>query len=117
MTLGDIRYPDILQQTVASNTAVILLKIPGDLAYLQGHFRTMPITPGVVQLHWAVKFASQLFAIHEVVTGGSQIKFSNLLQPYDEALLTLENSVEKKSITYHYKSADKLYSSGRFTYE
>lgn len=117
MTLGDIRYPEILQQSVAGNTATISLKIPTDLAYLQGHFRDMPITPGVVQLHWAVKFAHQLFAIPEGITGGSQIKFSNLLQPNDEALLTLEHSAEKKSVTYHYTSADKLYSSGRFAYE
>jgi 3-hydroxymyristoyl/3-hydroxydecanoyl-(acyl carrier protein) dehydratase len=116
MTLGSIRQPVILFKTLSENRAEIGLRIPEELAYFEGHFSGLPIVPGVVQLHWAVEFAKDVFKISGFVAEGRQIKFSNLMRPLDEPCLTLEHFSEKALIVYDYKAGEKTYASGRLMY-
>lgn len=116
MTLGAIRHPEIRFKRVSDNKVELGLKIPKDLAYFEGHFPELPIVPGVVQLHWAVEFAKEIFKIPGFISQGSQIKFSNLMYPLDELCLVLEHLPQKYMVHYSYKTDDKTYASGRLTY-
>ncbi|HUX79845.1 MAG TPA: hypothetical protein VMW10_08910 [Alphaproteobacteria bacterium] len=116
MTLGSIHHPVILFKTLTENRAEFGLRIPRELAYFDGHFPDLPIVPGIVQLHWAVEFAKEVFNISGIVREGRQIKFSNLMRPLDEPCLVLEHVSENSLIIYHYKAGEKTYASGRLIY-
>lgn len=114
--LGPVRKPIILNKEVSVNKAGYALKIPPDLAYLEGHFKNTPIVPGIVQLHWAVELAQADLRVEGNVTQGNQIKFTNLMHPDDEVSLLLEYNRDKSSVTYSYKKGELPYSSGRITF-
>lgn len=116
MILGPIRHPEILSKMISENKVEMGLKIPKELAYFEGHFPELPVVPGVVQLHWAVEFAKEFFKLPGFVSEGNQIKFTNLMRPLDEPCLVLEHFPEKRRVMYSYKTHDKTYASGRFTY-
>ncbi len=116
MGLGPVRHPEVLNKISTPNAVEITLKIPADLAYLEGHFPDAPIVPGVVQLHWAVEFAKEVFHISGIISEGKQIKFSNLLRPEEEICLKLEHFPAKSLIAYIYKTDEKYFSSGKFIY-
>ena len=120
MSLSNVRSPRVLSKKVQHLTAEIHLEIPKDLAYFEGHFKDMPVVPGVVQLHWVVGFLQTLFNISAPVTKGTQIKFMNLMQPAHRPILHLEVNPEKSLIAYKYtssKGTNELYSSGKLTYD
>ncbi len=109
-------FPEVISSTQSGQTAELVLRIPATLSYLKGHFPGLPIVPGVVQLHWAVAYAKDFFDLSGIVLGGSQIKFSQLMQPDHDVQLILEHSPELQLVVYRYMNADTCYSSGRFTY-
>lgn len=118
MLLGEVRLPNVLKQQQDNNITTLLLHVPENLAYFAGHFPNIAIVPGVVQLHWAVHFATTIVAINGKMTHGSRIKFSNIILPNDELVLTLEHVLEKQLIIYSYTKQDgKHYSSGCFNYK
>lgn len=126
MTLGPILHPEIIHVTKDNNTILLALKIPENLAYLEGHFTNSPLVPGVVQLHWAVIYSRQYFDLNPTgpsleVGQASQIKFSYPIFPNKEILLTLVHHPEKRTIIFEYTSKsnseiDITHSKGRFQY-
>lgn len=118
MPLQKTHYPKILKQShLSENEVEILIQIPKDLPYFEGHFHHMPVVAGVVQLHWVVKFAARFFNIPDLVSHASQIKFTRLMRPEDELCLTLTHTPEKKMVSYRYQTSEHVYSMGRYGYE
>jgi 3-hydroxymyristoyl/3-hydroxydecanoyl-(acyl carrier protein) dehydratase len=116
MSLGPILHPIILSKMITENRAEMRLKIPEDLAYFEGHFPGFLIVPGVVQLHWAVEYAQEIFTLPPGVGQGNQIKFNQLMRPLDELDLILEHDPLKSVVAYCYREDEKTYSSGKFMY-
>jgi 3-hydroxymyristoyl/3-hydroxydecanoyl-(acyl carrier protein) dehydratase len=116
MKLGSLRHPEILFKSCSPNKVEIGLRIPKDLSYLEGHFPSFPVVPGIVQLHWAVEFSREVFKIFGPISSGEKIKFNTLMRPMDEPRLLLEHFSEKSLVVYHYKSDEKMYASGRLIY-
>jgi len=116
MSLGPVRYPEILKKSLSENTVELLIKIPENLAYFEGHFPGISIVPGVVQLHWAVKFATEHFKIPGTISQGNRIKFTQLMRSADEICLSLQYVPEKQMVSYSYKAGDQSYASGSFIY-
>ncbi|WP_010298455.1 AMP-dependent ligase [Candidatus Odyssella thessalonicensis] len=115
--LGSPRYPEFVERCIAQNHAKISFKLPADLSYLDGHFPEFPILPGVVQLHWAVELAQEIFGINSLVSHGSQIKFSNVITSSEVIYeLNLVYNSDKNMCSYRYKSQEKVYSSGNIHY-
>jgi 3-hydroxymyristoyl/3-hydroxydecanoyl-(acyl carrier protein) dehydratase len=118
VSLGSIRHPEVLKKHIFSKDKVeMLLKIPRNLAYFAGHFPGVAIVAGVVQLHWAIQFAAELFQTPKFIAQGNQIKFRKLMQPEDEICLVLEHLPEKRTIIYNYTAGEKTYSSGKYLYD
>ncbi|AIK96368.1 hypothetical protein [Candidatus Odyssella acanthamoebae] len=109
-----VLLPQILEKTVSENSVQLVLRIPENLLYLDGHFPQMPILAGVVQLHWAIQFAKDKFSITDLIEDVSQIKFNSLIHPQDKVTLTLTLNPETQTLTYTYKLDEKICSSGRF---
>jgi len=114
--LGPLRQPIILDKVISQSRAEYSLKIPTSLAYLEGHFKNMPIVPGIVQLHWAIEFAKSDLDVIGKVGHGNQIKFARLMKPDDEVELCLEYNLEKSCLSYRYQNGEQIYSSGRIKF-
>lgn len=92
----------ILNKVLSDESAVLTLHIPADLDYFKGHFDQAPILAGVVQLHWAAKFAQQYLDISATDVMDIQVlKFQEMILPGQEVVLTLtKKSTEKVLFSY-----------------
>ena len=93
--------------------ASLLLDITADLSAFSGHFKNKPILPGVVQIQWAIDFASQQFGDVSArdISQIDVLKFQNIVQPGNK--ITLEIEKVKNKITFAYHTAGVQHSSGK----
>lgn len=109
--------PQILNSSADDTGAVgqrqLLLHIPADLLYFDGHFASAPILPGVVQVHWAEHFARELFALDGEFAAMEVIKFQKVIVPDSVVTLDLAYDAGKNKITFAYHSPAAQHSSGR----
>ncbi len=96
---------------ITDSGARIRLRIPEDLAYLEGHFPQTPIVPGVVLTQWAIDEAAALFGHERRVAALSSVKFHHVMMPGDEVDLTLVDSTG--STQFAYAMGDTRYASGK----
>lgn len=108
------------------------LPIPKYLAYVNGHFKQLPIVPGVTQIHWAVHYArccfsnsdtwtntdtaSNISTKNPVLTGFYQmqsIKFKRLMIPECSVLLNLRVTDSFRKLYFRFYADDQEFSSGR----
>jgi 3-hydroxymyristoyl/3-hydroxydecanoyl-(acyl carrier protein) dehydratase len=87
--------------------------VPYDLEIFDGHFPTIPILPGVVQVGWAVDLArAHLQAVGRFM-GVTATKFRRLAQPGMVLALTLEYRPESAELRFEYLLGEALVSIGR----
>ena len=89
------------------------VRVPYDLAIFDGHFPTMPILPGVVQVDWAVELARTHLQVGGRFRGITATKFRRLVQPGMSLALTLEHRPETGELRFEYLLAEALVSIGR----
>jgi|GEM_PF-1700418 3-hydroxymyristoyl/3-hydroxydecanoyl-(acyl carrier protein) dehydratase len=111
-----ILLPNIQKQQVQTDLLEVWLSIPQNLYYLNGHFPSLPIVPGVVLLHWVVEFSRKTFNIEEPITLVKNIKFNNLVQPENQLILRIEHIAKQAMIKFSYKADQIIYSSGCVIY-
>jgi hypothetical protein len=89
------------------------VRVPFDLAIFDGHFPTIPIVPGVVQVDWAVDLARARLRIGGRFNGITATKFRRLVQPGMNLALTLEHRPESGELRFEYRLGDVMVSIGR----
>ena len=89
------------------------VRVPYDLAIFDGHFPTIPILPGVVQIDWAVDLARAHLRIAGRFKGIAATKFRRLVQPGMNLDLTLEHRPESGELRFEYLLGTALASTGR----
>jgi 3-hydroxymyristoyl/3-hydroxydecanoyl-(acyl carrier protein) dehydratase len=111
-------WPDVqaIERSATDPDAVRLrLHVPEDLAYFEGHFPGLPLLPGVVQLHWAVRLAAE--HLGQTCRGSriDQLKFLAIVRPGDD--LTLELRLDRRTDALHFEYAGptRVCSSGRIS--
>ena len=113
---------EILRSTVAEPIAKNLVKTDnllsadfmflGDSAYFKGHFENCPILPGVVQLHFVIKFIQMFFHKNVGVYDIIKLKFTNLILP--DTLVHFElNKLSEDEFSFCYGNGDVKYSAGK----
>ena len=81
------------EPTRAGQTASVLVEVPADLKYLEGHFPGDPIVPGVAQVvALAQRQAEALFPELGAVVGMRRLKFMEALRPGDSLELHFEQT-------------------------
>jgi len=89
------------------------VRVPYDLAIFDGHFPTIPILPGVVQVDWAVDLARAHLRITGRFKGIAATKFRRLVRPGMNLDLTLEYRPESGELRFEYLFGNALASTGR----
>lgn len=105
--------PEIRASEVADNRVSLELRVPPDLAYLDGHFPGMPVVAGVVQLHWLTTWAGNYLRTPPHVAGIEVLKFHRMLGPGALFSAKLEWEPERQTLTFRLFKREQTYTSGR----
>jgi len=92
------------------------VRVPYDLVIFDGHFPTIPILPGVVQVDWAVNIAREHLPVDGQFNGITATKFRRLVRPGMELALTLELRPEPGELRFEYLLGDAMASTGRVSF-
>lgn len=97
----------------SDSSVVLMLTIPENLYYFQGHFPQAAILPGVAQLDWVMHYLAQYFAIDaSQLVSVDALKFQHIVKPNYQITLELKALKSNKfSFTYH--SAHGQHASGK----
>jgi acyl-CoA synthetase (AMP-forming)/AMP-acid ligase II len=92
------------------------VRIPWDLAFLDGHFPGYPVVAGVVQVHFAMRALEQLLGEAVTLESLEELKFHAVLVPGQEAILRVE--LREDGARFRFSLADaadarRLFASGR----
>ncbi|ATZ73112.1 hydroxymyristoyl-ACP dehydratase [Idiomarina sp. X4] len=114
------QLPEFLSLNERANDAdkpeiVGQFRLSEDCIYLQGHFPSAPILPGVTQLDWVVQLASQYWSTPVSIQRVEVLKFNDMILPGAEVDLVIQRKRED-CITFSYKKGDQALSSGRLVF-
>ena len=105
--------PIVAGSRVDGPSAELTLVVPRELEYFEGHFAGTPIVAGVVQVKWAIDFASRYLGVTGPFAGFEALKFQQVMQPKQTVLLTLRWAAADGKLHFAYTSGDLRFGSGR----
>ena len=108
-----VMLPVIYTESKAHHEVLLDCEVPEDMLYFDGHFDTLPVVAGVVQIHWAMQFSEKYFGIETHAHQLEAIKFHQLLFPRDRFTLKLSYNKDSKKVQFAIFANDKKFSSGR----
>ena len=106
--------PRASKEHYADNCYQCDLLIDARLQCFAGHFPGEPIVPGVVQVGWALHFASRLGLDSRYFAGVPRAKFSAVITP--DTLLRLKLTRRQMDLDFCFESAGQVHSSGTIHY-
>ncbi|MCZ6465079.1 MAG: glycosyltransferase [Proteobacteria bacterium] len=107
------REPILESEERGPDHLVRRLRVPADLAHLEGHFEGLPIVPGVVQLGWALSAARELTGRAPRLRAVEALKFAEVLQPDQRFELRVEIAPGGDRVRFRLSDGDRLFASGR----
>jgi 3-hydroxymyristoyl/3-hydroxydecanoyl-(acyl carrier protein) dehydratase len=107
------RHPQVLSTEQTDTGWILYLRVPDDLAYLEGHFPQAPIVAGVCQLKWVIDYIEMHTGKPLVIEAMEAVKFHRPLLPQQR--FAIELSYDHHTTSWHYQvyAADKAFASGR----
>jgi 3-hydroxymyristoyl/3-hydroxydecanoyl-(acyl carrier protein) dehydratase len=90
------------------------LRVPADLAFLEGHFPGQPVVAGVVQIHWVMQAAADWLGAAPRVLGFEGLRFRDVLLPEQVFRLALTLSESGDRLRFELTADDgRVFASGR----
>ena len=108
-----VREPVVLAERRAPGTLVRELRVPAELAFLEGHFPGRPLVAGVVQLHWVMQAARELVGSGRRVGGFSGVRFRDALEPEQAFTLELALDAGGAGLRFRLFAGERTFASGR----
>lgn len=108
--------PEPEWQQREAGEALLAVQVTPDLAVLDGHFPGTPVLPGVAQLHWAIEYARDCFALPGRFLRAEALKFHRPVLPTMRLELALRWRAETGQLAFEYRSAEGVHSSGRIVF-
>jgi 3-hydroxymyristoyl/3-hydroxydecanoyl-(acyl carrier protein) dehydratase len=106
-------FPRILGDAkAAAHEIELLVEVPYDLDIFEGHFPSIPIVPGVVQVGWAVNAARSRLGLSGRFLSLEKIKFRRIVRPGDRLLLKLQYDPRRAQLRFRFSDGSTLVSSG-----
>lgn len=109
-----MQLPVVLGVQIASEQIQYHLEFSPELECFKGHFPDFPIYPGVGQIGFIQHFAKQHWADLHWCNGFEQLKFQDLIRPYQCVELVLSRKAHK--VSFELKYAEKTLASGRLLF-
>jgi len=110
-----MKYPKIIAKVEHEDKhkhITLCLLIPAEIIFFEGHFPNMPILPGMVQVDWAIFFASKFFDVTpEMFSHIEKLKFTAIIKPNQKLFLNL--MLENNILTFKYFNDNVIYSTGK----
>jgi len=112
-----VTEPELVDELRSSQRLERALRVPADLAFLEGHFPGFPVVPGVVQLRWALRLVAELLGHEPRLASVEALKFRELLRPGDAFRAGVELSASGDAFEFKLWSDEpanpRVFSSGR----
>jgi 3-hydroxymyristoyl/3-hydroxydecanoyl-(acyl carrier protein) dehydratase len=112
-----IVVPEISSSERTALGVKLVLKVPVDLAYFEGHFRECSLLPGVVQIGWAIELGRQHLSFAGTFRALSAVKFTRVILPGSTVMLTLEYSNDKRELEFAYELDGRICSNGTAVFD
>lgn len=109
-------FPEILADFSDELSRTVDMRIGAELRWFRGHFPSVPVLPGVVQIEWAAHFGAELTTDAGRFGRLQRVKFSHAMQPGLVVRLALRYDVDKRSLSFAFSNPERTFSSGRFVY-
>lgn len=108
--------PIIIDRERTASGCLLRLRVPENLAYVEGHFCQLGVVPGVCQLKWVIEEIEDFRGKKGVVTSMEALKFHNLLCPMQE--FSMEFGLNSKTDKWSYRlfHGERKISSGRLQF-
>lgn len=88
---------------LSADEVQLMLSLPVDLFWFQGHFESQRILPGVAQVDWVLDYAQTLFGIRASFGGLDQVKFQSPVRPGETVRLSLHRLDDKTRLDFVYE--------------
>ncbi len=107
------REPETISEERAERGLTRQLRVPPDLAFLEGHFPGQPLVAGVVQLYWVMQAAEALLGRMPGLGALEGLRFRDALLPGDTFRLSLELSVARDVLRFRLEAGERVFAAGR----
>lgn len=105
--------PVVLAEQRGASSLVRELRVPEDLAFLEGHFPGQPVVAGVVQLHWVMLAAAELLGATPQLLALEGLRFRDVLLPSQPFRLSLELSPARDRLRFELSDGERVFAKGR----
>jgi acyl-CoA synthetase (AMP-forming)/AMP-acid ligase II len=103
----------LLSERRDASSLVRELRVPSDLAFLDGHFPGHPVVAGVVQIHWLMQAAREWLGPGFRARSLEGVRFRELLLPGQSFTLELTLAESGDSASFRLFDGARVFSSGR----
>ena len=105
--------PDLLAERRVDSHYEFDLRVPDDLAVWPGHFPEFFLVPGVLQVDWVMRFATERLGLRAVPPRIEGLKFKTPLRPEQRFTLRLDVAADGRVVDFELSNATEVYSRGR----
>lgn len=115
---GHLVAPELQDAVLERSTGVLTgrLQVPQELPVFAGHFPSVAIVPGVVQLGWVVELIRRYGLTSEPFSGVSFVKFRRILRPAFEFEACFTPRRALGEIEFEFTSQHAVVSCGRLLF-
>ncbi|MFM0603618.1 AMP-binding protein [Paraburkholderia sediminicola] len=107
---------EVLAETRNADTLHYELRVPPTLAHFAGHFPGLPILPGVIQVHWAMRLAAEHVPAVRALASIDRLKFMAPVSPGAVLNLTLAHDASRRRVQFAYQLNGRECASGVIVY-
>jgi 3-hydroxymyristoyl/3-hydroxydecanoyl-(acyl carrier protein) dehydratase len=105
--------PILISERRGARSLERTLRVPADLAFLEGHFPERPVVAGVVQIHWVMLAARELAGAALRAQALEGVRFRDMLLPGQVFQLELELAADGAALRFRLFADESVFSAGR----
>jgi 3-hydroxymyristoyl/3-hydroxydecanoyl-(acyl carrier protein) dehydratase len=110
------KIPRVLSWVDELSRHKLLLAVLPEMECFEGHYPGNPILPGIVQLHWAIGFSTNLLDLSGVPLDIKRLKFKNIVQPPRVIELVVGKS-STNTVQFQFSSVGHIHSTGSLIFK